>query len=44
MTGVLLDITGGATHYHTKAVKPVWRKSLTNLLTINNHIFYRKNK
>ena len=42
MTGVLLDITGGATHYHTKAVKPVWRKSLTNLLTINNHIFYRK--
>ena len=42
MTGVLLDITGGATHYHTHAVKPVWRKSLTNLLTINNHIFYRK--
>jgi len=42
MTGVLLDITGGATHYHTKAVKPVWRKQLKTLLTINNHIFYRK--
>lgn len=42
MTGKLMDITNGATHYHTKAVKPVWRKSLTNLLTINNHIFYRK--
>jgi spore germination cell wall hydrolase CwlJ-like protein len=42
MTGVLPDITGGATHYHTKAVKPVWRKQLKTLLTINNHIFYRK--
>jgi spore germination cell wall hydrolase CwlJ-like protein len=42
MTGVLLDITGGATHYHTHAVKPVWRKQLKTLLTINNHIFYRK--
>lgn len=43
MSGTMLDITGGATHYHTKAVKPVWRKQLKTLLTINNHIFYRKN-
>ena len=43
MSGVMLDITSGATHYHTKAVKPAWRKQLKTLLTINNHIFYRKN-
>ena len=42
MSGVMLDITGGATHFHTKAVKPAWRKQLKTLLTINNHIFYRK--
>jgi N-acetylmuramoyl-L-alanine amidase len=42
MSGVMLDITGGATHYHTKAVKPVWRKSLDKIAVINNHIFYRK--
>lgn len=44
MSGTMLDITGGATHYHTKAVKPKWRKQLKTLLTINDHIFYRKNK
>lgn len=43
MTGTMLDITGGATHYHTKKVKPIWRKSLDKIGVINNHIFYRKN-
>jgi N-acetylmuramoyl-L-alanine amidase len=42
MSGAMHDITGGATHYHTKAVKPVWRKSLDKIAVINNHIFYRK--
>lgn len=41
MAGVLFDITAGATHYHTKAVKPVWRKSLHQITIINNHIFYK---
>jgi spore germination cell wall hydrolase CwlJ-like protein len=41
MTGVLQDITGGATHYHTKQVKPVWRKALDKVVVINNHIFYK---
>lgn len=41
VSGVLDDITGGATHYHTKKVKPVWRKALSKATTINNHIFYR---
>ena len=43
MTGVLPDVTSGATHYHTKKVKPVWRKALDKVAIINNHIFYRKN-
>jgi len=43
IAGVLEDVTSGATHYHTKAVKPIWRKSLDKIGTINNHIFYRKN-
>lgn len=42
MSGVMLDITGGATHYHTTKVKPIWRKSLDKIAVINNHIFYRK--
>lgn len=43
MSGTMVDITGGATHYHTKKVKPVWRKALDKIAIINNHIFYRKN-
>jgi spore germination cell wall hydrolase CwlJ-like protein len=42
MSGVMLDITSGATHYHTKKVKPIWRKALDKATVINNHIFYRK--
>lgn len=42
MTGTMQDITNGATHYHTKKVKPIWRKSLDKITIINNHIFYRK--
>ena len=44
MSGTMQDITGGATHYHTKRVNPVWRKALDKVAVINNHIFYRKNK
>ena len=42
IAGVLTDITSGATHYHTKRVKPVWRRALDEVVVINNHIFYRK--
>jgi spore germination cell wall hydrolase CwlJ-like protein len=41
MTGTLHDFTGGATHYHTTKVKPVWRKALDKVVVINNHIFYK---
>lgn len=30
-----------ATHFHTKQVKPEWRKSLTKIAEIGNHIFYK---
>ena len=41
MSGTMQDITGGATHYHTTKVKPIWRKSLDKVAKINNHIFYK---
>lgn len=44
MNDNLIDFTAGATHYHTKKVKPVWRKALDKVVVINNHIFYRKNQ
>lgn len=35
------DITNGATHYHTTAVNPSWKSSLTFLGQIGNHLFYK---
>jgi len=40
VAGTLPDITGGATHYHTRAVSPAWASSLELKGTIGNHIFY----
>jgi len=36
------DFTHGATFYHTKAVKPYWRKKLEKVTVIGDHIFYRR--
>jgi spore germination cell wall hydrolase CwlJ-like protein len=41
MNDKLIDITSGATHYHTAKVKPVWRRALDKVVVINNHIFYK---
>lgn len=38
--GHVRDFTAGATHYHTKAVKPIWRKSLKLVAIIGQHKFY----
>ena len=38
--GLLLDITGGATHYHATYIHPYWADSLRYLATIGNHSFY----
>ncbi|MGF1609740.1 MAG: cell wall hydrolase [Kiloniellales bacterium] len=40
VAGVLPDITGGATHYHTHAVSPGWASSLRKTADIGNHVFY----
>jgi len=34
-------LTGGATHYHTKAVRPRWARSFPRTTTIGVHHFYR---
>lgn len=41
LDGVAPKLTEGATHYHTKAVKPRWSKVYTKTTAIGTHIFYR---
>ena len=36
------DITLGATYYHTKDVRPAWRKGFQQVAVIDDHIFYVK--
>ena len=36
------SLTGGATYYHTKAVRPSWSRVFTRTATIGVHHFYRK--
>jgi len=36
-----LDVSEGATHYHTTKVFPAWRLSLQQTIKIGEHIFYR---
>ena len=40
LSGALPDKTGGATHYHTRAIHPYWAASLRKTAEIGNHIFY----
>lgn len=35
------DLTDGATHYHTKAVRPKWSRTYTKTADIGVHLFYR---
>lgn len=44
---VMLDgaprlLTGGATHFHTHAVRPRWARQFKHTITIGAHIFYRQ--
>ena len=41
MDGLAGDLTGGATHYHTTAVKPRWARVYEKTARIGDHIFYR---
>lgn len=40
--GYITDITNGATFYHSRHVKPNWRKSVEKTVTIKDHVFYRR--
>lgn len=41
MSGYTRPITGGATHYHTHAVNPVWNSGLVETTNVGSHVFYR---
>lgn len=43
MDGVGKKLTAGATHYHTKAVRPSWARVYQETARIGVHIFYRHN-
>lgn len=41
-TGTLIDTTNGATHYfNPNVVLPTWAKSMTKLMSIGHHDFYK---
>lgn len=41
LSGRMYDFTSGSTHYHTLAVRPVWRKSMLATKVVGQHIFYK---
>lgn len=41
LTKKVIDFTDGSLYYHTKRVRPIWRKSLQKTIVNGNHIFYR---
>ncbi|MCF6431379.1 MULTISPECIES: cell wall hydrolase [unclassified Leisingera] len=41
LNGLKSELTGGATYYHTTAVRPRWSRTFTNTTRIGVHLFYR---
>lgn len=41
INGVQADITDGATHYHTKAIMPLWARNKKPCAVIGEHMFYK---
>lgn len=41
VSGCLLDVTGGADHYHTRYINPFWAKNEVPTTTIGDHLFYK---
>ncbi|MGN1091616.1 MAG: cell wall hydrolase [Alphaproteobacteria bacterium] len=37
----LVDITGGATHYHAAGITPYWANAMNKTAVIGNHAFYK---
>jgi spore germination cell wall hydrolase CwlJ-like protein len=44
ITGNLVDVTRGATHFHTTSIKPYWAGSKKQTVTIGRHVFYKRVK
>lgn len=42
LDGAPRELTDGATHFHTKAVKPRWARVFTRTTAIGAHVFYRQ--
>ena len=40
----MADFTGGADHYHAGFVRPVWAKSMKQMGSYGNHLFYRSKR
>lgn len=41
LSSKLVDVTGGATHYHADYVNPFWARSKTKTFVVGQHVFYR---
>ena len=42
LDGAARRLTNGATHYHTRAVRPKWSKVFPKTAAIGQHVFYRE--
>ncbi len=42
LAGAPRDLTGGATYFHTPAVRPAWSHRFQRTVRIGSHIFYRR--
>lgn len=42
LDGAPRDLTDGATHFHTTAVRPRWSRSFAQTAQIGSHLFYRQ--
>jgi spore germination cell wall hydrolase CwlJ-like protein len=40
--GEIKDVTGGATHFHSVHIQPIWANTKRMTTQIGNHLFYRK--
>jgi len=37
-----MDMSDGATHYHSTTIYPYWADSMNQTITIDNHVFYNE--
>jgi len=42
LSGAPRELTDGATHFHTTAVRPVWSRQFAQTAQIGTHLFYRE--